>query len=141
MLSFKMIASLLAEAPELDAAPGYEGIVTYIDLVHILPSMLSVSRCQALVNANSIKIIVALFASYKLSDVWVRVASRILLFQVTRSLYAHEKTTEGVEKKILRHYYKVASMQSHQGVLTSKGPKPTVVQSKTTTTTAGQSAQ
>lgn len=36
MVSFKTIASLLAEAPELDAALGYEGIVTYINLVHIL---------------------------------------------------------------------------------------------------------
>lgn len=64
------------------------------------PSMLSVSRCRALVNANSIKIIVAFFASYKLSDVWVRVASRILLFQVIKSLYAHDEDNRVGGKKL-----------------------------------------
>lgn len=65
-------------------------------------------------NANSIKIIVAFFASYKLSD--IRVC-------VTRSLYAHDdKTTEGMENNYIAAllYSSEPSMQSHQGALTSK---------------------
>jgi hypothetical protein len=48
--------------------------------------------------------------------------SRILLFQVTSSLYAHDgKTIEGVENNYIAAllYSSESSVQSHQGALTT----------------------